>query len=158
MKSIGQMLETIDGLRGTKDVTAWEDEFIGSCMSKYGARKLSCQLSAKQVEIIERIFNKHFESGSSVPQRCEYRHHAVPSVAGRHRGARVARGRSESQGDPVECAADEVKLALLALLLSSCAIQGSNGKVRLGDVQKHDVRCAVLAGSRLFLKCELRGM
>ena len=60
MKSIGQMLETIDGLRGTKDITPWQDSFIESCMTTYGARKLSNQLSYKQVEIIERIYNKHF--------------------------------------------------------------------------------------------------
>lgn len=60
MKSIGQMLELIDGLRGTKDVNAWEESFIESCMTTYGPRKLSNQLSAKQVEIIERIYRKHF--------------------------------------------------------------------------------------------------
>jgi hypothetical protein len=60
MKSIGQQLEIIDGLRGTKDITPWEESFITSCMTTYGNRKLSTQLSGKQVEIIERIYSKHF--------------------------------------------------------------------------------------------------
>lgn len=58
--TIGHMLETIDGLRGTKDINQWEDDFITSCMSTYGDRKLSTHLSDKQVEIIDRIFHKHF--------------------------------------------------------------------------------------------------
>ena len=60
MKSIGQMLEIIDGLRGTKDVNEWEEKFISSCISTYGDKKLSSHLSSKQVEIIERIYSKHF--------------------------------------------------------------------------------------------------
>lgn len=61
MKSIGKMLEAITGLCGTKDVTAWEDEFIKSNAEKYAAANNdSSVLSSKVVEIIERIYNKNF--------------------------------------------------------------------------------------------------
>lgn len=61
MTSIGKMIERIDGLRGTKDVTAWEDRFIENVFNKYSnAGRDSSALSDKQVETVENIFNKHF--------------------------------------------------------------------------------------------------
>lgn len=60
MKSIGAMLEQIYGLVDTKDVSEWENWFIKNCWSIYGPRKLSCQLSSRQVEVIDRIWSKHF--------------------------------------------------------------------------------------------------
>lgn len=60
MKSIGKMLETIDGLRGTCDVSEWEDQFITSCVQSAKSKGTTSQLTGKQVEIIERIHNKHF--------------------------------------------------------------------------------------------------
>lgn len=60
MKTIGDMLQRIDALRVTKDVTQWEDDFIGSCLETSRNGSLTAHLSGKQVEIIERIFNKHF--------------------------------------------------------------------------------------------------
>ena len=61
MKSIGKMLESINGLRGTKDVSSWESSFIENCVTKYlEAGRDSSVLSDKQVEIIDSIFNKHF--------------------------------------------------------------------------------------------------
>lgn len=59
--SIGKMLERIDGLRGTRDLNSWEDEFVGSIYKKYfDAGKDTSVLSDKQVEKIEQIFDKHF--------------------------------------------------------------------------------------------------
>ena len=60
MKSLGAMLEQIHGLCDTKDVNTWENDFIKSCMGTYGPRKLSCQLSGRQAEVIDRIWRKHF--------------------------------------------------------------------------------------------------
>lgn len=59
--SIGAMVEQIDGLRGTKDLTEWEEKFVTSIMLKYyNNNKNTTGLSGKQVEIIERIWKKHF--------------------------------------------------------------------------------------------------
>jgi hypothetical protein len=58
--SIGVMIRTIEGLVGTKDVSEWEDNFIQSILrqSRHGTHTTS--LTEKQIEIIERIHNKHF--------------------------------------------------------------------------------------------------
>lgn len=60
--SIGTMIIRISGLHGTKEVTDWENTFIRSVVDKYNARDKSkaLELTGKQVEIIERIHNKHF--------------------------------------------------------------------------------------------------
>lgn len=61
MKSLGQMLASCEGLRNTKDITEWENDFLTSVMVRYILAKWdSSVLSAKQVEVIERIYNKHF--------------------------------------------------------------------------------------------------
>lgn len=53
-------MERIHGLCETKDVSDWENKFIKSCwnFSKEGA--VTSFLTSKQIEIVERIFNKHF--------------------------------------------------------------------------------------------------
>lgn len=60
--SICNMIVRISGLAGTKDVTDWEDNFIRSVYDKYLHRDKTkaMELTAKQVEIIERIHDKHF--------------------------------------------------------------------------------------------------
>lgn len=60
MTSLGTMLKRISGLHGTKDVSDWESRFIGSVWEKSSYGKDTTVLSAKQIEIIERIHNKHF--------------------------------------------------------------------------------------------------
>lgn len=60
MKSIATQIEQIDALRGTNDVTPWEDEFITSIVERVAKTKDTRTLSARQVEIIERIWEKHF--------------------------------------------------------------------------------------------------
>ena len=60
MKSIATQIKQIDGLRGTNDVTTWEDEFITSVVERVARTKDTRALSARQVEIIERIWAKHF--------------------------------------------------------------------------------------------------
>jgi hypothetical protein len=58
--SIGNMIKRIEGLQGTNDVNEWEDTFIGSIVDQTASGKETTGLSAKQVEIVERIHNKHF--------------------------------------------------------------------------------------------------
>jgi hypothetical protein len=57
--SLGGMIERIGGLT-KNDVTPWESDFIDSMVEKYEASGNTGWASAKQAEIIERIFNKHF--------------------------------------------------------------------------------------------------
>lgn len=58
--SIGTMIKRIYGLHGTKDVSGWESQFIDSVVHQSDYGKDTTSLSAKQIEIIERIHNKHF--------------------------------------------------------------------------------------------------
>lgn len=61
MTSIGTMIIRISGL-GSNEVTDWEYTFIRSIVEKYNARDKSkaMELTGKQIEIIERIHDKHF--------------------------------------------------------------------------------------------------
>lgn len=60
MTSLGTMIIRIKGLHGTKDVSDWESRFIGSVWDMTACGKDTNGLSEKQVEIIERIHDKHF--------------------------------------------------------------------------------------------------
>lgn len=61
MISIGKMIELLDGMRDTNDLTDWENKFVTSVLDRYlAAKKSTAGLSAKQVETIESIYNKHF--------------------------------------------------------------------------------------------------
>lgn len=61
MASIGTMIEHLDGLRETPDLTPWENEFVTSIVTRYqAANKDSRVLSGKQIEVIARIWGKHF--------------------------------------------------------------------------------------------------
>ena len=54
------MIKLIEGLLHTKDVTAFENRFIGSIVIKTNHGKLTEGLSERQIEVIESIHNKHF--------------------------------------------------------------------------------------------------
>lgn len=59
--SISTMIDQIDGLRDTDDLTEWEQEFVTNVITKYLlAKKDSRIFSGKQTEVIERIWSKHF--------------------------------------------------------------------------------------------------
>lgn len=60
MISIGTMIKRIAGLQGTKDVSDWENKFISSIDGMTNGGDETTRLTEKQVEIIERIHNKHF--------------------------------------------------------------------------------------------------
>ena len=55
MKSTGQMIEQLEGLLGTSDLTDWESGFVETLVERKGK-----PLSDKQTEIMERIYRKHF--------------------------------------------------------------------------------------------------
>lgn len=59
--SIGSMIEQLDGLRDTDDLTPWEQEFVTSVLQRYlTAKKDSTVITPKQAEVIDRIWRKHF--------------------------------------------------------------------------------------------------
>lgn len=60
MKTIGQMIQQIGGLAGTRDVNDWENEFIKGMVELTENGKRTSFLSAKQVDAIESIYRKHF--------------------------------------------------------------------------------------------------
>lgn len=60
MKSLGQMIKQIAGLEGTKDVSRWENDFIHGIVVWSSNGEKTGNLSTKQVEVIERIYQKHF--------------------------------------------------------------------------------------------------
>lgn len=59
MKSIGAMIQQIDGLHD-EDFTTWELNFFDSVLVRSSHGKNTTKLSEKQVEVIERLYNKHF--------------------------------------------------------------------------------------------------
>ena len=59
MKSVGAMLKQIAGLNDG-DLTEWEDNFCLDMYLKTEQGKKTSDLTDKQVEKIESIFNKHF--------------------------------------------------------------------------------------------------
>jgi hypothetical protein len=60
MTSLSIMIERIHALAGTSDLTEWEHGFEESIWTKTAHGKNTTSLSDKQVEIIEKIFKKHF--------------------------------------------------------------------------------------------------
>lgn len=59
--SIGTMIEQLDGLRDTRDLNDWEQSFVTSVLQRYlVAKKDTRGLSDRQVEVIEKIWGKHF--------------------------------------------------------------------------------------------------
>ena len=59
--SIGTMIEQLDGLRDTKDLTDWEHGFVTNVLQRYlVAGKDSRSITDKQVEVISRIWTRNF--------------------------------------------------------------------------------------------------
>ena len=56
MKSLKQMLVLCLGLVGTKDINDWENGFLEGLSDTQD----TSTLSSKQVDVIERIYKKHF--------------------------------------------------------------------------------------------------
>ena len=59
--ALGIMIEQIDGMRDTKELTSWENDFVASIYERYLlAKKDTRNLSSKQVEVVARIWRKNF--------------------------------------------------------------------------------------------------
>lgn len=54
------MLEKVEGLVGTGDLSRWEEEFVESLVSRREQGDTLTDLSAKQVEVLDRLHGKHF--------------------------------------------------------------------------------------------------
>jgi len=62
MASLNTMVKRVAGLQGTGDVSEWEDEFITSLLSKTRNGDDTTSLTEKQIDVLERIFNKNFSA------------------------------------------------------------------------------------------------
>lgn len=58
--SIGTMIKQINGLRGTDDVNAWEDNFIMCINTETMNGTQTTRLSENKVNKIEQIYRRHF--------------------------------------------------------------------------------------------------
>lgn len=59
--SIGTMIEQLDGLRDTDDLSEWEQGFVTNIVERYLlAKKDTRWMTGKQVDVVERIWRKHF--------------------------------------------------------------------------------------------------
>ena len=63
MKSIGAMVKQLQPLCGTPDLSAWETDFVESVVLRSNNGTLTTRLSEKQVEVVGRIYAKHFGDG-----------------------------------------------------------------------------------------------
>lgn len=61
MVSISTMIEQLEGLTGTNDLTAWENDFVMDIARRWRLNKKRTDFfSTKVVVNIERIWRKHF--------------------------------------------------------------------------------------------------
>lgn len=61
MVSIAIMIEQLEGLHGTADLTPWESEFVRNIVKRYRHNQNRTDFfTDKVVGIIERIWSKHF--------------------------------------------------------------------------------------------------
>lgn len=60
MLSIDSMLKRIESLTDSDDLTPWENDFVSSVWEQSKQGMDTTRLSEKQIDVIERIFNKHF--------------------------------------------------------------------------------------------------
>jgi hypothetical protein len=60
MKSVANMIQQLDGMTGTNDLSRWEQEFVASVFKQSREGKETTRLTSKQIEIIERLYTKHF--------------------------------------------------------------------------------------------------
>lgn len=61
MASLNTMVKRCAGLVDTKDVSAWESDFLRSILEKTQQGDNTTSLTEKQIEVLERIHSKNFE-------------------------------------------------------------------------------------------------
>jgi len=60
MTAINTMVKRVAGLADTKDVSNWENQFIKSVVEKTGNGNNTSTLTEKQIDVLERLHDKHF--------------------------------------------------------------------------------------------------
>ena len=60
MTTLNTMVKRVSGLIDTKDLSDWEDSFIQSIVEKTKNGDNTTSLTEKQIDVLERIHNKHF--------------------------------------------------------------------------------------------------
>lgn len=60
MASLNTMVKKCAGLVDTTDVTPWEDQFLQSVLEKTAQGDNTTSLTEKQIDVLERIYSKHF--------------------------------------------------------------------------------------------------
>lgn len=65
--SVGTKVEQIEGLLGTADLNAWEQQFVTDIVRRFKAlpdadraKFAGHYLTAKQIDAVDRIWGKHF--------------------------------------------------------------------------------------------------
>ena len=59
MVSIGNMIAKLRGMIGTKDLNAWETNFVAKLAEYLDAGRLD-RVSDRQLEVLEELHKKHF--------------------------------------------------------------------------------------------------
>lgn len=59
MISTATMINRLEGMLGTKDLSEWEETFVQSMVRARGTGSVT-RLSERQIETLERLHNKHF--------------------------------------------------------------------------------------------------
>ena len=60
MTAINTMVKRVSGLLGTNDLSPWEGDFVASIVNQTKNGDNTTSLTEKQLDLLERIFNKHF--------------------------------------------------------------------------------------------------
>lgn len=60
MKSLAGMIQQLEGLLGTRDISSWEEEFINNIAERVEMWGDTTRLSGAQADKIEQIWKKHF--------------------------------------------------------------------------------------------------
>lgn len=60
MASLNTMVQRVHGLIDTKDLSDWESDFVASVVEQTSDGKNTTSLTEKQIDVLERIFRKHF--------------------------------------------------------------------------------------------------
>jgi hypothetical protein len=58
--SMNTKIEQLRAMLGTRDLTDWEQGFVRNVADKFTAAQSSAGLTERQIEIIDRIWDKHF--------------------------------------------------------------------------------------------------
>jgi hypothetical protein len=60
MASLNIQVQRVSGLLDTKDLSDWEGKFVASIVKQTNDGKNTTSLTEKQIDVLERIHNKHF--------------------------------------------------------------------------------------------------